>query len=92
VLREVLLKRKETGEKITILRSLVSTLGPQPGFYTTAVDLFGPLKYKDMVRKRITDKGWGIIFVCTASSAVHLELTESLWRTRYNIIHSVTVP
>jgi hypothetical protein len=52
-------------------------LGPQPVFSTTAVDLFGPLQYKDMVRKRVTGKGWGVIFVCTASSAIHLELTES---------------
>jgi hypothetical protein len=42
-----------------------------------AVDLFGPLEYKDMVKKRVTGKGWGVIFVCTASSAIHLELTES---------------
>jgi hypothetical protein len=42
-----------------------------------AVDLFGPLQYKDMVKKRVTGKGWGVIFVCTASSAIHLELTES---------------
>jgi Family of unknown function (DUF5641) len=52
-------------------------LGPQPVFSTTAVDLFGPLEYKDMVRKRITGKGWRVLFVCTASSAIHLELTES---------------
>jgi Family of unknown function (DUF5641) len=52
-------------------------LGPQPVFSTTAVDLFGPLEYKDMVRKRITGKGWGVVFVCTASSAIHLELTEN---------------
>jgi hypothetical protein len=52
-------------------------LGPQPVFSTTVVDLFGPLEYKDMVKKRVTGKGWGVIFVCTASSAIHLELTES---------------
>jgi Family of unknown function (DUF5641) len=52
-------------------------LGPQPVFSTTAVDLFGSLEYKDMVRKRITGKGWGVIFVCAASSAIHFELTES---------------
>jgi hypothetical protein len=52
-------------------------LGPQPVFSTMAVDLFGPLEYKDMVKKRVTGKGWGVIFVCTASSAIHLELTES---------------
>jgi hypothetical protein len=52
-------------------------LGPQPVVCTTAVDLIGPLGYKDMVKKRTTGKGWGIIFFCTTSSAIHLELTES---------------
>jgi hypothetical protein len=52
-------------------------LGPQPVFSTTAVDLFSPLEYRDMVKKRTTGKGWVTIFVCTASSAIHLELAES---------------
>ncbi len=46
-------------------------------FHSDAVDLFGPLKYRDMVKKRVTGKGWGIIvFVCMHTPAVHLELTE----------------
>jgi hypothetical protein len=52
-------------------------IGPHPLFSTTAVDLFGPLEYKDMVWKWITGKGWGVIFFCMASSTIHLELTES---------------
>jgi len=52
-------------------------LGPAPIFNSTAVDLFGPMEYKDMVKKRVTGKGWGVIFVCMASSAIHIELTES---------------
>ena len=46
-------------------------------FHSVAVDLFGPLKYRDMVKKRVTGKGWGVVFVCMHTSAVHLELTES---------------
>lgn len=30
-----------------------------------------------MVKRRVTAKGWGIVFVCMTTSAVHLELTES---------------
>ncbi len=47
-------------------------------FHSVAVDLFGrPLNYRDMVIKRVTGKGWGIVFVCMHTSAVRLELTES---------------
>jgi hypothetical protein len=53
-------------------------LGPQPVFSTTAVDLFGPLEYRDMVKKRTTGKGWGVIFICTATSAIHLELAARI--------------
>ena len=52
-------------------------VGPSPIFYSTAVDLFGPLTIRDAVKKRTRAKAWGVIFTCTATSAVCLELTES---------------
>ena len=52
-------------------------VGPAPIFDAVAIDLFGPLEFKDMVRKKISGKGWGVIFVCMATSAIHLELTKS---------------
>jgi len=52
-------------------------VGPAPVFYSTAVDLFGPLTIRDTVKKRTHGKAWGVMFTCTATSAVCLELTES---------------
>ena len=42
-------------------------VGPAPIFDAVAIDLFGPLEFKDMVRKKISGKGWGVIFVCMAT-------------------------
>jgi hypothetical protein len=53
------------------------------------VDLSGPIEYHGTVNKRQTGKGWGVMFVCMATSAVHVEfmntyLTDSylmaIWR------------
>ena len=53
-----------------------SRLPPAPVFNSTAVDLFGPLKIKDSVKKRTSKDCWGVLFCCTVTSAVHLEITE----------------
>lgn len=50
---------------------------PAPVFSSVAVDLFGPLKIRDSVKKRVTKDTWGVIFVCTFTSAVHIEVAES---------------
>lgn len=52
-------------------------VGPSPAFHSTAVDIFGPLGIRDAVKKRTTGKTWGVIFTCTATSAVCIELMES---------------
>ena len=52
-------------------------LNPAPVFNSVVVDLFSPLEFQDMVKKRVTGKGWGVVFVYMATSAVHLELVES---------------
>ena len=36
-----------------------SRIGHAPIFSSVAVDLFGPLKFRDMVKKRVTGKGGG---------------------------------
>ena len=53
-----------------------SRIPPTPVFYSTAIDLFGPLEIRDTVKRRTTKKVWGVIFVCTSTSAIHLEVTE----------------
>jgi len=52
-------------------------VGPAPIFDSTAVDLFGPFNCVDPYNKRKTIKCWGIVFVCTATSAVHVEVAHS---------------
>ena len=43
----------------------------------TSLDLFGPLEHVDMVRKRMKEKCWGVLFTCMVSRAVHLDLTQA---------------
>jgi hypothetical protein len=52
-------------------------MGPTPPFYSTAVDLFGPLSISGSVNKRSTGKAWGVIFVCTSTSLAHVEIAET---------------
>lgn len=53
-----------------------SRLPPSPVFDSTAVDLFGPLKIRDSVKKRVSKDCWGVLYVCTVTGAVHLGVTE----------------
>ena len=47
-----------------------------PIFYIISMDLFGPITIKDTVKKRVHKKVWGVIFNCTVTRAIHLDLTE----------------
>ena len=49
---------------------------PTPAWTFTSLDLFGPLEHVDMVRKRLKEKCWGVLFTCRVSRAVHLDLTQ----------------
>jgi hypothetical protein len=52
-------------------------VGPAPVFESTAVDLFGPITFQDTINKRGNGKSWGVVFVCTATSLVHVEITDA---------------
>ncbi len=52
-------------------------MGLTPPFWSTAVDLFGPLPISGSVNKRSTGKAWGVIFVCTSTSLGHVEIAET---------------
>jgi hypothetical protein len=42
-----------------------------------AIDLFGPVEYQQHVKKRQIGKGWGVVFVCTTTSALHVEFMDA---------------
>ncbi len=54
---------------------------PAPVFNTVCLDLFGPLKIRDNVVKRggrgsVESKCWGVLYVCSATGAVSIDITE----------------
>ena len=51
-------------------------LKPAPPWNSTAVDLFGPFKIRDEVKKRTFGKTYGVIFNCLASRAVHIDIAS----------------
>jgi hypothetical protein len=66
-------------------RCMEQKMGPLPDhrvnpgaiFQSVAADLFGPIEYQGTVNKRQVGKGWGVIFVCTTTSAVHIEFVDT---------------
>jgi hypothetical protein len=46
-------------------------------FQSVAIDLFGPVEYQQHAKKRQVGKGWGVVFVCTTTSALHVEFMDT---------------
>jgi hypothetical protein len=46
-------------------------------FQSVAVDLVGPIEHQGTVNERQVGKGWGVVFVCTTTSAVHIEFVDT---------------
>ncbi len=51
-------------------------VGPSPIFQSVGVDLVGLIEYQGVIDKRQVGKGWGVMFVCMATSAVHVEFMD----------------
>ena len=66
------LEKKLTGQVIGKLPE--ERLKPSPPWSCTAIDLFGPFKVRDEVKKRTIGKAFGVIFNCLATRAVHVDL------------------
>ena len=49
-------------------------LKPAPPWYSTGIDLFGPYRIRDEVKKRTTSKTYGVIFTCLGTRAVYLDI------------------
>ena len=69
---------QEIGQEIerTIMGKLpIERLKPAPSWTYTALDLFGPLKIRDEVKKRTTGKSIGIIFNCLGTRALRIDIS-----------------
>ena len=51
----------------------IERLKPAPPFTHVMHDLFGPYPIRGKVQKRVTDKGYGVIFTDFFSRTVHIE-------------------
>lgn len=52
-------------------------LKPSPPFHNTYIDFFGPFKIRGVVNKRSSGKGFGVIFSCGSTRAVHCDLSQN---------------
>ena len=51
-------------------------LKPSPAWHNTAIDLFGPFKIRDEIKKRTFGKCYRMIFNCMNTRAVHMDLVS----------------
>jgi hypothetical protein len=67
-------EKKCMGQKMGPLPDHRAQVGAM--FQSVAIDLFGPVGYQQHVKKRQVGKGWGVVFVCTTTSALHVEFMD----------------
>ncbi len=68
-------EKKCMGQKMGPLPDHRAQVGAM--FQSVAIDLFGTVEYQQHVKKRQVGKGWGVVFVCTTTSALHVEFMDT---------------
>ena len=61
-------------------------LKPAPPWSSTAIDLFGPFKIRNEVKKRTIRKAFGVVFNCLATQAVHVDLSPDYSAEKFQIV------
>ena len=61
-------------------------LKPSPPWHNTAIDLFGPFKIRDEVKKRSTGKCYGVLFNCMSTRAVHVDLAPDYSSEKFLLV------
>ncbi|XP_078346298.1 uncharacterized protein LOC144631679 [Oculina patagonica] len=61
-------------------------LKPSPPWHNTAIDLFGPFKIRDEVKKRTTGKCYGVLFNCMSTRAVHVDLAPDYSTEKFLLV------
>ena len=49
-------------------------LKPSPAWFSTALDYFGLYEVKGEVNKRARKKGYGVLFNCLSTRAIHIDV------------------
>ena len=69
-------KLNKTMQKQVMGKIPTERLNPAPAWSYSSLDLFGPFEIRGETNKRSKAKGYGVIFNCLLSRAVHLEIVS----------------
>ena len=64
----------------------IERLRPSPAWSCTAIDLFGPFKIRDELKKRTTGKTYGVIFNWLGTRAVHVDLAADYSTVKFLMV------
>ena len=61
-------------------------LKPASPWYSTGIDLFGPYRLRDTVKKRTTSKTYGVIFTCLGKRAIYLDIAADYGTDKFLMV------
>ena len=76
---------KETSEQV-ISQLPEDRFKPTPPWYSTGIDLFGPFKIRDEIKKRTISKAYGVIFNSLGTRAVYLSLAADYSTDKFPMV------